>query len=171
MPTTLEAPECRTSEPLSETQLSPSFSASASPPASSISRGVSTPSPARRSARGTRAEPKPDLDLLRGVLNVIDLYPERWRQTTFYAHDPLVVWVACVGGHAMILSGYRVEKLHHLWAFFRPSGVRVPLLGDEAASLLGLTRKEQEALFRPNASRADVQRVAERIAARAGDSL
>jgi hypothetical protein len=71
----------------------------------------------------------------------------------------------------MLLSGYEPRQVGKVWAFFRPSGERVPLLGDEAASLLGLTRKEQEALFRPNASRADVQRVAERIAARAGDSL
>jgi hypothetical protein len=164
MSTILEAP-------MSETASSSYSSVSASPPVSPISPGGLSTSPARRSGNATRAEPKPDLSLLRHVLGSIDMLPQCWRQTTFYAQDPLVGTVACVGGFAMLLRGYRVEKLHNLWAFFRPSGERVPLLGDEAASLLGLTRKEQEALFHPNASRADVQRVAERIAARAGEQL
>jgi hypothetical protein len=171
MPTTLEAPECRTASGRTfETASSSPFSVSASPPASSISPvGLST-SPARRSGKGTRAaERTPDLPLLRGVLDLIDRHPELWDQRWYVCPDPLCGTTACVAGHALLMRGFTFSA-HR---FFRPDGTHVSsgLIGDEAASLLGLTRKEQEALFRPNASRADVQRVAERIAARAGGQL
>ena len=118
-------------------------------------------------------DPTPNLPLLRKVLAHIDAHPEEWDQE-FCGYRSLCRTYACVAGHALILSGEPLD-----WSRGSLRGLRtvlpvrtfLPRVLDDAEQLLGLTPLESRDLFRGVNDRADVQRVAERIAARAGEAL
>lgn len=117
--------------------------------------------------------PVPNLPLLRKVLAQIDQHPEEWNQQEWFTETACGT-AACVAGHACLMSGDK------------PGGDECPTTGvvitvntadgsvlgvqERAQSLLGLTDGECD-MFDPENTRADIQRYAEQIAARAGERL
>jgi hypothetical protein len=105
-------------------------------------------------------DPTPNLQLIRRVLNHIDTHPETWTQSRWYERTPCGT-AHCVGGWALAFNGNtgRLVFLSHSVA------------RSMAQQALGLTGREARALFNGGNSRADVQRTAEAVAARAGERL
>lgn len=117
------------------------------------------------------ALPVPNLPLLRKVLDHIDAHPEEWQQAT-YGTGTACGTAACIAGHAMLMSGYDFNPTDEI--FSRPDGSIVEFEPDEGQTILGITYTEASlygGLFDSENTRADVQRHAEAIAARAGERL
>lgn len=114
-------------------------------------------------------EPAPNLELLRRVLRYIDAHPEEWDQTTYAVLRPCGT-CCCVAGHTCILSGVQIE-----WGRFSGSHVAWTMnhghIGEAARKLLGITGDESVELFAAHNTRADLERYASQIAARAGQPL
>lgn len=77
-------------------------------------------------------------DLGRKVLDHVTAHREQFDMSDFGHIDPECGTVCCLGGWAMVLSGYHVSPQ----AFFRPDGSVVGSEGDEARELLGLSDEE-----------------------------
>jgi hypothetical protein len=110
--------------------------------------------------------PAPDLSLLRKILGHIDAHPEEWDQER-YGYSNVCGSAHCVAGHAVVMTG---------GVFNRIGGVTGGLGGScdaytYAERVLGLTNEESFALFFEYNTRSMVQKIAERIAARAGERL
>lgn len=111
--------------------------------------------------------PTPNLPLLRKILDHIDAHPEEWSQANWFT--PTECGTAfCVAGHAVAMT----EGVIGIGGWMEPaSGEGWQAAGRRA---LGLTAEEADdftGLFGANNTRADVQRWAEAIAARAGERL
>lgn len=140
--------------------------------------------------------PTPNLPLLRKTLEHIKAHPEEWNQDRWYTQKPdgetsvegnVCQTAACVAGHALIFSGHKLslvmleddddlETASVLvdgelgvsvgdvpWALDAPHFV--------AAQELGLTYTESTDLFNWANNKERVQRIANEIAARAGEPL
>lgn len=128
--------------------------------------------------------PVPNLPLLRKVLDHIDAHPEEWNQGTWgenfatYSDPeaakryeearlgrPLCGTTHCIAGHAVAMT----EGIRWVGANVRP------MVDDgwyaAGARVLGLTADEASDLFESDNRREDIQRIAEQIAARAGEVL
>lgn len=118
-------------------------------------------------------DPKPNLDLLRRVLKQIDEHPETWYQDA-YAKRTECGTVFCIAGHAVVLSGLSVDfddrrcPGNTCWSDVTENGDSIPGVAQE---LLGLTNEESDELFSAGEDRAEIQWLAEQIAARAGEKL
>ena len=122
-------------------------------------------------------EPTPNLPLLRKVLEHVDAHPDEWTQYTWGVQTTRSSCgtAFCIAGHAATLAG-----MEPVW---KTSGDYVAMdsvmdgdgntsyVGDAAQRLLGLTPTEGQELFDGGNTRADIQAVAERIAARGGERL
>lgn len=118
-------------------------------------------------------EPRPNLPLLRKVLDHIDAHPEEYDQA---------VWVNacgtafCVAGHALRLEGHAIElRREEMDGVFPRDNTyldgELVNIHDAARDALGLTNEEAYLLFDENNSRYAVQYTATDIAARAGERL
>jgi hypothetical protein len=118
-------------------------------------------------------EPKPNLPLLRAVLAQIDATPERWDQSMWALRTECGT-AFCVAGWAVHIShpdaGLKFDHYGEAFTCTLPGFGDVYIL-DEARRLLAITGTEANYLFSSFNSRSDVQRHAEAIAARAGESL
>ena len=120
-------------------------------------------------------EPKPNLDLLRKVLRQIDEFPETWQQGSYAVKQPCGT-ALCVAGHAVVMSGHKINfDDRRSWnegdlqtTCQTESGEWIE---DLAIELLGLTVHEASDLFYGGNKRENIQRAAEAIAERAGESL
>lgn len=110
-------------------------------------------------------DPKPNLDLLRRVLQQIDDHPDTWNQDC-YARKTACGTQFCIAGHAAVMSGFKVKFAEK--SDFADNYEEIPAIAREA---LGLTGSESNALFCPVYGREDIQRIAHEIAARAGEKL
>lgn len=111
---------------------------------------------------------KPNLPLLRKVLDHIDKFPEQWDQG-WWGRKSACGTVCCLAGWACILSGHELE-------FGECRTIAHVAIGDRyieniAAEELGVTAMEAQNLFHINIGRSDIQLVAEQIAARVGETL
>lgn len=84
------------------------------------------------------------------VLKQIDADPASFDMLTFGKRTDCGT-VACLAGHALLLSGYRMVEAGadapgQVW--YRPDGTRVTCLDAEGQAVLGLTQKEY--LYRPD---------------------
>ena len=129
-------------------------------------------------------EPTPDLPLLRKVLDYIDAHREQWLQQIWgtdrailtedgevdfdLSRPPSACHTAhCIAGWAVILDGTH-EVTFCAGAMYVDGS---PSAGPFAQKLLGLTDFEAADLFHWSNDRAEVQRVAGKIAERAGEVL
>ncbi len=136
--------------------------------------------------------PVPNLPLLRKILDKIDTDPESWVQGCWgmewnsitgdiiadqhrqlgRAHTACGT-AYCIAGHAAILTGWKpstwsLGEASAYWEHEDGRERRISVIGRDA---LGLTGEEAEMLFSGGNSRAEVQLLAEIIAARAGERL
>lgn len=148
----------------------------------------------------TEALPKPNLRLLRKVLNHIDKHPESYYQGawatrwgSWVRQSQRYRWVSymdrktkkvrrrkatmcttsyCFAGHAIVQAGhdFRTMGLHD---DLEIDGRHTSIYRviDKARELLGLTQEEANALFEGDNTRRDVQDVCEQIWRRAGKTL
>lgn len=124
--------------------------------------------------------PTPNLPLLRKVLDHIDAHPDQWNQNLFFATD-----TASSCGTVCCVAGWTAKLTSDLWVEGEElsSGEHVEVY---AKRELGLGRDEARDLFwntiyvdmqtdsemaSKSEQRANVQAVAEAIAARAGERL
>lgn len=107
----------------------------------------------------------PNLPLLRKVLDHIDAHPEEWRQEVWVSKTPCGT-AHCIAGHAVVLSGGQFVTLNRVRI-----GEKVQNVHNVAADLLGLDDRTADDLFDAGNTREDIQRIAERIAERAGERL
>lgn len=122
--------------------------------------------------------PTPNLPLLRKVLDHIDAHPEEWDQSEYgkVSRVSSCGTAFCIAGHALVMSGYETkESITYPGSldFFTPDGVLTDP-ADEGMRVLGLTADEADdigGLFSAGNTRWRVQRIAEQIAARAGEVL
>jgi hypothetical protein len=121
--------------------------------------------------------PTPNLPLLRRVLDHIDAYPELWKQRR-WRHETQCGTAYCFAGWAAQLDGAEWldscrlktradDPAEHV---YRASHAGV-IVQRRAQRVLGLTYEEADELFDEDNARADVQRIAERVAARAEERL
>lgn len=123
-------------------------------------------------------EPKPNLPLLRAVLAQIDATPERWNQG-YWATKTDCGTAYCIAGWAVHISNPQAQPYWGGTELDNADEACVVLdeedgerfIDQSARKLLGLTGTESWSLFGGKNTRADVQRIAEQIAARAGESL
>lgn len=85
------------------------------------------------------------------VLKQIGAFPETFRMSTFGYISPCGT-VACLAGHAMLLSGYELNNSDFaitIPRYRRPDGslVSPPAMGAEAAQLLGMHGQEQAVFY------------------------
>lgn len=124
----------------------------------------------------TQQMPVPNLPLLRKVLDHIDAHPEEWDQWQF-ARVVSCGTAFCVAGHAAVMSGAEpvFSPGSDRTCTFRTAEGWTVDVESYARDLLGLTPDEASVvdggLFDTANDRADVQRIAEAIAARAGEVL
>jgi hypothetical protein len=112
-------------------------------------------------------EPTPNLPLLRKVLEQITAAPETWDQSAWAATTPCGT-AMCVAGHAAALTGHTFRFESDGKAGDTTDG---RLISAVAIEELGLTLYESDELFDSRNGLADLQRIAGRIAARAGEVL
>lgn len=118
------------------------------------------------------AKPTPNLDLLRRVLRQIDSDPDRWNQYTWgcRAAAPQCGTSYCVGGWACVLAKQSLvwdeSQAYHVERDGKHCDIH-----DVARDLLGLTGLEADTLFDCHNKRGDIEHIAQRIAARAGEPL
>lgn len=110
---------------------------------------------------------KLEIDRLRRVLAHIDAVPELWDQNELAYITPCGT-ACCIAGHTVALEGHEFLFSNNGYAYTTIDGENLWYL---AASLLGLTDDESDELFCEYNDREDVQRVAEAIAFRAGETL
>lgn len=84
----------------------------------------------------------------RQVLDIADTEPLRFDMGAWAERNELCGMTACLGGHAMLLSGYtcRLEQQENgTWdyAWYRPDGTEVGDLPEESAKLLGMSEDEE----------------------------
>ncbi len=103
--------------------------------------------------------PTPNLPLMDAVEAQIDAHPETWDQTV-YRNDCGTAY--CYAGWAVTLTLGEGEWLRGDFLFHQVAHAR-------AASLLGLTRCEANALFCANNSREDIALVSKHIRERAAE--
>jgi hypothetical protein len=116
----------------------------------------------------TATEPKPNLDLLRRVLKQIDEHPETWDQRAWASKGGCGT-AFCVGGWASYLAGYK-PKINPGWTTAWET-VDDEEIEDVARRELSLSYEEAFYLFDSKNTRDDLQRIAQSIAARAGETL
>lgn len=136
---------------------------------------------------------KPNLPLLRKVLDHIDAHPEEWEQTSWgarllieeayaagvtlkQAKDTQCQTVGCIAYHAAVLSGADPIWDEYSGRVASVVEVRTPEghvqdLVEYAQEVLGLGYETRRLLFNGSNTRAHVQGVAELIAKRAGEKL
>jgi hypothetical protein len=78
-------------------------------------------------------------ELGRMILKEIDAHPDSFTMA-LWGKPTACGTVACLAGHAMLLSGYTLRAEN---TFFRPDGTYVGVPSSEAAGLLGLTKAER----------------------------
>jgi hypothetical protein len=118
------------------------------------------------------SKPEPDLGLLRKVLDIIDAEPEHWDQRWFEEN-----WDSIVVGFLASQGKCGTTRCVAGWVDFLILG-KVTQGSEFAQEKLGLLDAEADALFYKTSrylnaadQRSAVQRVCERIAARAGERL
>jgi len=118
------------------------------------------------------ALPTPNLPLLRKVLDHIDAHPEEWRQGG-WAIETECGTACCIAGFAVAMTEGLVKD--SIGDLEPASGREWPVAGRAA---LGITEAESgtgsfisPGLFCQDNSRAEVQAIAESIAARGGERL
>ena len=115
---------------------------------------------------------KPNIPLLRRILVQIDAHPELYNQRVFAnacgsSH--------CVAGWALELNGEHHYDVHR--EIYVDSADRAVDPGDTAAAILGISLNQawqdgdNPGLFSPRITRAEIQAIAERLAAQAGEEL
>lgn len=122
--------------------------------------------------------PRPNLPLLRKVLEHIDAHPEEWRQGS-WASGAVCGTAYCVAGHALVMDGTHVLTYDPHWGLkvdgldyvTDSDGDEIEAPGYFGREVLGLTHGEGLALFAGGNSRETVQLIAERVAERAGERL
>lgn len=123
--------------------------------------------------------PVPNLPLLRKVLDHIDAHPDEWNQNEWgiQTERSSCGTAFCIAGHVAVMSG--AEPVWDIDGSMvhvrRPNGQPTPV-GVYAAEQLGITWEESGSgyvpgLFAGHNTREDIQRIAERIAERAGEVL
>ena len=132
------------------------------------------------------ALPPPNLPLLRKVLDHVDAHPQEWNQGTWIVQtrnvDQSCGTACCIAGWASLLSGDEPEfepmlGLTATGLVYEARAATVAtdngerFISRRAQELLGLTSVEADELFAGGNSRAQVQRIAEQIAERAGEVL
>ena len=122
-------------------------------------------------------DPTPNLPLLRKVLEHVDAHPDEWNQHAWGMQTSRSACgtAFCIAGHAAVMAGLtpvwkRTGDETFMHSVVDADGNEV-FVAYAAQDALGLTGAEQEQLFWLYNSRADVQTVAERIAARGGERL
>lgn len=131
--------------------------------------------------------PRPNLPLLRKVLDHIDAHPNEWYQSewgirtdsyplTFIdGNAPACGTAFCIAGHAAVMSGATpVWGEEGNLSYIRPPGGGFADVQEFARKALGLTHDEAsslDGLFAAENDRDEIQRHAEAIAARAGERL
>lgn len=136
-------------------------------------------------------EPRPNLPLLRKVLSHIDAHPEEWVQQVYAVRGetlrrvtdlrnsasgqalamPVCGTAFCIAGHAVVMAGHDIDWDSHGRADSAAMTASGDYIEDVAKAELGLTDAEAVRLFAGPNTREDVQRYAERVAARAGEVL
>lgn len=118
-------------------------------------------------------EPQPNLPLLSKILAHIDTHPEEWRQRHWASRASAEYCGTgfCIAGHAAFMSGAEIDWDEGGFADEAFLDGEKGLIPEIATEVLGITYGESVALFAANNGREDVQRVAEAIAARAGERL
>lgn len=86
------------------------------------------------------------------VLKQIETFPETFTMRTFGYRGQVSGYacgtVACLGGHALLLSGYELEAGEdQVTKYLRPDGSRVDATGNEAARVLGLHGQERAVFY------------------------
>jgi hypothetical protein len=119
-------------------------------------------------------EPVPNLPLLRSVLKQIDDHPETWYQCAYMNECGTAF---CVAVHAALMTGARLIRIFgntFLSNVCELSDGTRHKIGEYAIEQLGITNHEawgEYGIFEAINDRQDIQEAAERIAARAGETL
>ena len=106
--------------------------------------------------------PTPDVPLLRRAVGWVESEAAKpwevreWQQQFWRSYHPFCGTVYCVAGYVDHIAG---------------RDTNFDTIADSARQLLGLTGREGKALFAAHNTAADVRRIAEDIAARAGERL
>jgi hypothetical protein len=113
--------------------------------------------------------PVPNLPLLRKVLDHIDAHPEEYEQSIFRTRTKCGT-AYCIAGHVAVMTGATFANAVEVET---SEGDRIDV-AKYAQQLLGITSEEawlSPGLFAGDSTRREIQTVAERIAARAGERL
>jgi hypothetical protein len=144
---------------------------------------------------GVLIRPRPNLPLIRKVLAQIDDEPDSWTQGTYGAHwdspsgldlietdnrkaasEMSCGTAYCFAGHAALMTGWHPEHFDHTgdasmtWIRENDHTVAFPIEAI-ARRELGLTPEEGADLFAAENTRADLERICQRIAVVAGEEL
>lgn len=125
--------------------------------------------------------PRPNLPLLRKVLDHIDAHPEEWNQAQFAPQVGDCKTTYCVAGHAVAMTQGVIPATVVIAGCYAVAPADRSGDWEQAGrEALGLTRPEASAMFYGSMTPGDygvgtcreaVQVIAERIAARAGERL
>lgn len=117
-------------------------------------------------------QPKPQMAKIRAAIRNIDAEPESWNQE-IYGVKTACGTAHCIAGRGVTNEGIALEWMPpdvrgRSFARFTADRRTISVVARE---IFGLTHDEADLLFHPTNSREDIERIAKRIAVRAGEPL